>query len=164
MNKFKWRNFDVETRQKRKQNILPIPYAFLCIVRGSEKFSRKVNKIDTTHFMVVSYFFVGNDGGRVLKIMLKFFYSLLKQRLLISNLLLVYQYMCYFISLGCKWDNLSIINSTGIICILCPRTQTCFQRKKGGKNLQIHPMLQMLTNTLLNLQSIQRNVFSWIAQ
>lgn len=128
-------NFDIEKRAERKiQNILPIPYALLCIVLDSVEFSRKIKRIDTTHFIVASNFVVvGNDGGRILKIMLKFFYILLKQSMLISNLLLVYWYICYLISLGCKWSNLPIINSTGIIGILCSRTQTSFGWKKENE-------------------------------
>ena len=76
MNKYRFKNFNVEKR--KTQNILPIPYAFLCIVLESLKFSRKSKKNDTTHFMLASYFVLGgNDWGRILKTELKFFYSLL---------------------------------------------------------------------------------------
>lgn len=115
MNKFKFKNFDINKRQKKTpQNILPIPYILLCIVLDSVIFS-KIKKIDKAHFMVVRYFVVvGYDEDRIWKIMLKFFYTLLKQYLLTSNLLLVYL-LLYFLRL--QMDNLPIINSTRIICI-----------------------------------------------
>lgn len=96
MDKCKFKNFDIDKRQKT-QNILPIPYALLCIVLDSVIFSRKIKNIDTNHFMIVSYFVVGNGRDRILIITLKLFYTLLKQYLLTSNLSLG---ICYFISLG----------------------------------------------------------------
>lgn len=61
MNKYRFKYFHVEKRQKKNTNILPIPYAFLCIVLESLKFSRKSKKNDTTHFMPASYLVLGGD-------------------------------------------------------------------------------------------------------
>jgi hypothetical protein len=56
------------TQKKRKlQSISPIPYAFLCSVLDSVNFRRQIKRIDTTHFMVASYFVVGSSGSRILK-------------------------------------------------------------------------------------------------
>lgn len=100
MNKCKFynfKNFGIKTRET--QNISPIPYSFLCRVLDSVKFSRKIKKIDSTHFMVASYFVIGSGGSRIWKIMLKFFYTIFRQCLLTSNFLLVYL-LLYGISLG----------------------------------------------------------------
>lgn len=63
MNKYRFKNFHVEKRQKKTQNILPIPYAFLCIVLESLKIQqkKKSKKNDTTHFMPASYLVLGGD-------------------------------------------------------------------------------------------------------
>lgn len=61
MNKYRFKNFHVEKRQKKNTEYLTIPYAFLCIVLESLKFSRKSKKNDTTHFMPASYLVLGGD-------------------------------------------------------------------------------------------------------
>lgn len=125
-------------------SILPIPNSFLCSTLQSAKLSRKTTRMDTLHFMVAGLFLVGSGGSRTCgAVLLAAFYILLKWCLLTSNHRLA-NMLLYFLRL--RWGNLPIINSTGVTCILCSRTQTTSEWKKEKNILQT---LQMFFSTNL---------------
>lgn len=114
-------------------SILPIPNSFLCSTLQSAKLSRKTTRMDALHFMVAGLFVVGSGGSRTCgAVLLAAFYTLLKWCLLTSNHRLANMSL-YFLRL--RWGNLPIINSTGVTCILCSRTQTTSEWKKRKKHL-----------------------------